>query len=179
MHKIISEVAMLSSIIKVKLEKNCCPFGELENFFAERVFHIDDRKGFKDSSVKLVIEHGYDETLTLPREAIPNSFALQLLSSLYRGNALALPIILKYLAHRNLSKDFDEISTKLQAKMDQDIQEAELQNNSKISKKIEVCKQDILNQLCFFLIFHLYNFATLPNHIDNKNPFVIETEFYI
>ncbi|BET34888.1 hypothetical protein wScaTNS_01010 [Wolbachia pipientis] len=31
----------------------------------------------------------------------------------------------------------------------------------------------------FFLIFHLYNFATLPNHIDNKNPFVIETEFYI
>lgn len=72
---------------------------------------------------------------------------MQLLSSLYRGNALALPIILKYLVHRNLSKDFDEISKKLQAKMDQDIQEAELQNNSKISKKIEVCKQDILNVL--------------------------------
>ncbi|WP_341812291.1 hypothetical protein [Wolbachia endosymbiont (group A) of Conops quadrifasciatus] len=138
---------MLSSIIKVKLEKNCCPFEKLENFFAKRVFHIDDRKRFKEPSVKLVIEHGYDETLTLPREAIPDSFALQLLSSLYRGNALALPIILKYLVHRNLSKDFDEISKKLQAKMDQDIQEAELQNNSKISKKIEVCKQDILNVL--------------------------------
>ncbi|WP_253309138.1 MULTISPECIES: hypothetical protein [Rickettsiales] len=138
---------MLSSIIKVKLEKNCCPFEKLENFFAKGVFHIDDRKRFKEPSVKLVIEHGYNETLTLPREAIPNSFALQLLSSLYRGNALALPIILKYLVHRNLSKDFDEISKKLQAKMDQDIQEAELQNNSKISKKIEVCKQDILNVL--------------------------------
>ncbi|WP_353275548.1 hypothetical protein [Wolbachia endosymbiont (group A) of Pipizella viduata] len=138
---------MLSSIIKVKLEKNCCPFEELENFFAKGVFHIDDRKRFKEPSVKLVIEHGYNETLTLPREAIPNSFALQLLSSLYRGNALALPIILKYLVHRNLSKDFDEISKKLQAKMDQDIQEAELQSNSKISKKIEVCKQDILNVL--------------------------------
>lgn len=138
---------MLSSIIKVKLEKNCCPFEELENFFAKGVFHIDDRKRFKEPSVKLVIEHGYNETLTLPREAIPNSFALQLLSSLYRGNALALPIILKYLVHRNLSKDFDEISKKLQAKMDQDIQEAELQHNSKISKEIEVCKQDILNVL--------------------------------
>ncbi|WP_264688059.1 hypothetical protein [Wolbachia endosymbiont (group A) of Sympetrum striolatum] len=138
---------MLSSIIKVKLEKNCCPFEKLENFFAKGVFHIDDRKRFKEPSVKLVIEHGYNETLTLPREAIPNSFALQLLSSLYRGNALALPIILKYLVHRNLSKDFDEISKKLQAKMDQDIQEAELQNNSKISKKIEVCKQEILNVL--------------------------------
>ncbi|WP_265017675.1 hypothetical protein [Wolbachia endosymbiont (group A) of Epistrophe grossularia] len=138
---------MLSSIIKVKLEKNCCPFEKLENFFAKGVFHIDDRKRFKEPSVKLVIEHGYNETLTLPREAIPNSFALQLLSSLYRGNALALPIILKYLVHRNLSKEFDEISKKLQAKMDQDIQEAELQNNSKISKKIEVCKQDILNVL--------------------------------
>ncbi|WP_341821247.1 hypothetical protein [Wolbachia endosymbiont (group A) of Myopa testacea] len=138
---------MLSSIIKVKLEKNCCPFEELENFFAKGVFHINDRKRFKEPSVKLVIEHGYNETLTLPREAIPNSFALQLLSSLYRGNAVALPIILKYLVHRNLSKDFDEISKKLQAKMDQDIQEAELQNNSKISKKIEVCKQDILNVL--------------------------------
>ncbi|WMT84766.1 hypothetical protein NMD99_01840 [Wolbachia endosymbiont of Listronotus oregonensis] len=138
---------MLSSIIKVKLEKNCCPFEKLENFFAKGVFHIDDRKRFKEPSVKLVIEHGYNETLTLPREAIPNSFALQLLSSLYRGNALALPIMLKYLVHRNLSKDFDEISKKLQAKMDQDIQEAELQNNSKISKKIEVCKQDILNVL--------------------------------
>lgn len=138
---------MLSSIIKVKLEKNCCPFEKLENFFAKGVFHINDRKRFKEPSVKLVIEHGYNETLTLPREAIPNSFALQLLSSLYRGNALALPIILKYLVHRNLSKDFDEISKKLQAKMDQDIQEAELQNNSKISKKIEVCKQDILNVL--------------------------------
>lgn len=59
---------MLSSIIKVKLEKNCCPFEKLENFFAKRVFHIDDIKRFKEPSVKLVIEHGYDETLTLPRE---------------------------------------------------------------------------------------------------------------
>lgn len=140
---------MLSSIIKVKLEKNCCPFEKLENFFAKRVFHIDDRKRFKEPSVKLVIEHKYDKTLTLtlPREAIPNSFALELLSSLYKENALALPIILKYLVHRNLSKDFDEISKKLQAKMDQDIQEAELQHNSKISKKIELCKKDILNVL--------------------------------
>ncbi|UPA54701.1 hypothetical protein MWH06_05280 [Wolbachia pipientis] len=138
---------MLSSIIKVKLEKNCCPFEKLENFFVAKVFHIDDRKGFKDSSVKLVIKNPYDSTLTLPREAIPNSFALELLSSLYKENALALPVILKYLAHRDLSKDFGEISKKLQAKMDQDIQEAELQNNSKISKEIEVRKQDILNVL--------------------------------
>ncbi len=147
MYKIISEVSILSSIIKVKLEKNCCPFEKLENFFVAKVFHIDDRKGFKDSSVKLVIKNPYDSTLTLPREAIPNSFALELLSSLYKENALALPVILKYLAHRDLSKDFGEISKKLQAKMDQDIQEAELQNNSKISKEIEVCKQDILNVL--------------------------------
>ncbi|WP_264736251.1 hypothetical protein [Wolbachia endosymbiont (group A) of Rhinocyllus conicus] len=140
---------MLRSIIKVKLEKNCCPFEKLENFFAERVFHIDDRKGFKDSSVKLVIEYPYDSTLTLtlPREAIPNSFALELLSSLYKENALALPVILKYLAHRDLSKDFGEISKKLQAKMDQDIQEAQLQHNSEISKEIELCKKDILNVL--------------------------------
>ncbi|WP_265021847.1 hypothetical protein [Wolbachia endosymbiont (group A) of Icerya purchasi] len=101
--------------------------------------------------VELVMKHYYFGnkilTLTLPREAIPNSFALELLSSLYKENALALPIILKYLVHRNLSKDFDEISKKLQAEMDQDIQEAELQHNSKISKEIEVCKQDILNVL--------------------------------
>ncbi|OAL99134.1 hypothetical protein [Wolbachia endosymbiont of Dactylopius coccus] len=90
MYKIISEVSILSSIIKVKLEKNCCPFEKLENFFVAKVFHIDDRKGFKDSSVKLVIKNPYDSTLTLPREAIPNSFALELLSSLYKENALVL-----------------------------------------------------------------------------------------
>ncbi|WP_341816827.1 hypothetical protein [Wolbachia endosymbiont (group A) of Agelastica alni] len=142
---------MLSRIIKVKLEKNRCPFKALEEFFVGNIFNIDDRKGFKDSLVELVMKHYYFGnkilTLTLPREAIPNSFALELLSSLYKENALALPIILKYLVHRNLSKDFDEISKKLQAKMDQDIQEAELQHNSKISKEIEVCKQDILNAL--------------------------------
>lgn len=139
---------MLNNIIKVKLEKNSCSFKELEKFFAEGVLHI---KGFKEPSVKLVMKHHYFDnkilTLTLPREVIPNSFALKLLSSLFVENMLALPIILKYLAHRNLSKDFDEISKKLQDEIDQDIKEAKLQNNSETSKKIELCKQDILNVL--------------------------------
>ncbi|EEB55355.1 hypothetical protein C1A_1164 [Wolbachia endosymbiont of Culex quinquefasciatus JHB] len=38
---------MLSNIIKVKLEKNSCPFEELEEFFASLKFGT---KGFKDSS---------------------------------------------------------------------------------------------------------------------------------
>lgn len=73
---------MLSSIIKLKLEKNCCSYKELENFFAKKVFYMDHRKRFKEPSVKLVIKDSYYSTLTLPREAIPNSFALELLSSL-------------------------------------------------------------------------------------------------
>ncbi|WP_265042206.1 reverse transcriptase N-terminal domain-containing protein [Wolbachia endosymbiont (group B) of Melanostoma mellinum] len=34
-------------------------------------------------------------------------------------------------------------------------------------------------QLCFLKIFYLCNFATLPNHVGNKNPFVIGIEFYV
>ncbi|WP_341813083.1 hypothetical protein [Wolbachia endosymbiont (group B) of Germaria angustata] len=129
---------MLSNIIKVKLEKNSCPFEELEEFFASLKFGT---KGFKDSSIKLVCQVLEDFTLILPREAVPNSFALKLLSLLSKGNELALPIILKYLSCRTVFKDFGQ---KLQAKMDQDIKE---QNDSKISQEIELCKKDILNLL--------------------------------
>jgi hypothetical protein len=34
MYKTVSGITMLSNIIKVKLEKNNCPFEELEEFFA-------------------------------------------------------------------------------------------------------------------------------------------------
>ncbi|MGL9731970.1 MAG: type II toxin-antitoxin system RelE family toxin [Wolbachia sp.] len=32
-------------------------------------------------------------------------------------------------------------------------------------------------QLCFLKIFYLCNFATLPSHMGNKNPLVIEIDF--
>ncbi|WP_284143181.1 hypothetical protein [Wolbachia endosymbiont of Rhagoletis cerasi] len=38
MYKTVSGVTMLSNIIKVKLEKNSCPFEELEEFFASLKF---------------------------------------------------------------------------------------------------------------------------------------------
>lgn len=146
MYKTVSGVTMLSNIIKVKLEKNSCSVEELEEFFAQMQF---ETKEFKDSSIKLLCQRYYERgdtwkisfTLTLPREAIPNSFALELLSLLSKGNKLALPIILKYLSCRTVFKDFGQ---KLQAKMDQDIKE---QNDSKISQEIELCKKDILNVL--------------------------------
>lgn len=146
MYKTVSGVTMLSNIIKVKLEENSCSVKELEEFFAQMQFGT---KWFKDSSIKLLCQRYYkcgdkwkiSFTLTLPREAVPNSFALKLLSLLSKGNELALPVILKYLSYRTVFKDFGQ---KLQDKMDQDIKE---QNDSKISQEIELCKKDILNVL--------------------------------
>ncbi len=148
---------MLSEIIK---QAGGSDTKALATIFSRKKFfrQVDGgEERYKNYLIDLVSESsGYqDNTVTLPREIIPDSVTLDALYFTHKKDPLTLPILLRYFTHKNLLQeakdDLDKLNQKLQGAMDEELKK--LQDELKLlceetvelsGKKVDVKQSKVL-----------------------------------
>ncbi|WP_353287017.1 hypothetical protein [Wolbachia endosymbiont (group A) of Anthophora plumipes] len=118
---------MLSDIIK---QASGWDTKALAKIFSNKEF-LKSADGDKEKYLADLIS-GY--AVTLPREIIPDIVTLDALCFTYKKDPSILPILLKYLTHKNLLQeakdDLDKLNQKLQGVMDEELKK--LQDERKL-----------------------------------------------